>query len=285
MKGKNEPEPMPSTATAKHPTVKAYALALTFALALIATACSQPTPKHTLNVMIITVDTLRADHLGCYGYHRPTSPNIDAFARGATLYRRSFAAAPWTVPTHASLFTGKTPFEHGARTFKSARPGQDNVNPLHEDQFTLAEMFSSEKIETAAFVANAGYLAPRWQLNQGFATYEVDVSYAKKISQLAISWLRGHTEGGFFLFLNYIDVHKPYNTRTPAPFLETPAVVDRGQLITKLYEKVMPGNKPVPAKLAQMVIFFRSPPPVSALLKIKTSRSFTGKRVNPPFIP
>jgi arylsulfatase A-like enzyme len=254
MKEKNKSAPMSSTATAKSLTVKAYALALTFAIASGATACSQPTPKHTLNVMIIVVDTLRADHLGCYGYHRPTSPNIDAFARGATLYRRSFATAPWTVPTHASLFTGKTPFEHGARTFKNARRGEDNANPLHEDHFTLAEMFSAEKFETAAFVANAGYLAPRWQLNQGFATYEIDESYAKKLNQRTVSWLEEHTEGGFFLFLNYIDVHKPYNTRTPAPFLDTPAVVDKGQLATKLYEQVMPGEKPASAKLTQKVI-------------------------------
>jgi len=254
MKGKNKPVPMSSTATAKHPTVKVYALALTFAIALIAAACSQPIPNRTLNVMIITVDTLRADHLGCYGYHRPTSPNIDAFARGATLYRRSFASAPWTVPTHASLFTGKAPFEHGAHTFKSVRRGQYSVNPLHEYQFTLAEMFSMEKIATAAFVANAAFLGPRWQLNQGFATYEVDRSYAEKISQLAVSWLEEHTEGGFFLFLNYIDVHKPYNTRPPAPFLDPPAVVDKGQLVDKLHEQVMPGKNPVPAKLAQKVI-------------------------------
>jgi arylsulfatase A-like enzyme len=254
MKGKGKSVPMSSTATAKHPTVKVYALILVFVIALIATACSQPRRERTINVLIITVDTLRADHLGCYGYHRPTSPSIDAFARGATLYRRSFATAPWTVPTHASLFTGKAPFEHGARTFKIARRGRNNVNPLHEDQFTLAEMFSAENVETAAFVANAGYLAPRWQLDQGFATYEVDESYAKKISRLALSWLEEHTEDDFFLFLNYIDVHKPYNTRTPAPFLDTPAVVDKGQLITKLYEQVMPGEKPVPAKLAQKVI-------------------------------
>ena len=190
MKGKGKSVPMSSTATAKHPTVKVYALLLVFVIALIATACSQPRREHTINVLIITVDTLRADHLGCYGYHRQTSPNIDAFARGATLYRRSFSTAPWTVPTHASLFTGKTPFEHGAHTFKSTRRGQDLVNPLHEDQFTLAEMFSAEKVETAAFVANAGFLGPRWQLNQGFATYEVDRSYAKKINQLAFSWFR-----------------------------------------------------------------------------------------------
>jgi arylsulfatase A-like enzyme len=254
MKGKNQPVSMSSTATAKLPRVKVYALALAYVIALVAIACSQPTSKRSLNVMIITVDTLRADHLGCYGYHRPTSPNIDAFAHGATLYRRSFATAPWTVPTHASLFTGKTPFEHGAHTFKSARQGQDLVNPLHKDHFTLAEMFSAEDVETAAFVANTGFLGRRFQLDQGFETYEVTRRYAEKITQLALAWLEEHTEGGFFLFLNYIDVHRPYNTHTPASFLDTPAVVDRGELVQELYEQVMPGENPVPAELAQKII-------------------------------
>ena len=112
----------------------------------------------------------------------------------------------------------------------------------------------SKNVETAAFVANAAFLGPRWQLNQGFATYEVGRRYAEKISQLALSWLEEHTEGGFFLFLNYIDVHTPYNTSKPAPFLDTPAVVDTGQLVRKLYDEVMPGKNPVPAKLAQKVI-------------------------------
>ena len=146
-----------SMATATSTTAKVYTLALTIAITLVATACSPRSSERTLNVMIITVDTLRADHLGCYDYDRPTSLNIDLFARDATLYRRAFATSPWTVPTHASLFTGKTPFEHGAHTFKTEPGDENNVNPLHDNQFTLAEMFSAKGIDTAAFVAHAGY--------------------------------------------------------------------------------------------------------------------------------
>ena len=90
------------------------------------------------NVMLITLDALRADHLGCYGYERDTSSRIDEFAGKSTLYTRSFAAAPWTVPTHASLFTGKYPFEHGAHTFKVEKWG-NNVNSLDLRHLTLAE--------------------------------------------------------------------------------------------------------------------------------------------------
>ncbi len=66
-------------------------------------------PPAAVNVVLIVADTVRADHLGAYGYGRPTSPRIDAFAGSATLYTRAFASAPWTLPTHASLFTGLDP--------------------------------------------------------------------------------------------------------------------------------------------------------------------------------
>jgi arylsulfatase len=224
------------------------------AIVLCAAGCSEPEPRRTRNVLLVTLDTLRADHLGCYGYQRPTSPRIDAFAAGATLYRRSFSASPWTVPTHASLFTGKAPLEHGARTFETHRVGHDNVNPLHEAQFTLAEMFAELGVDTGAFVTNSSFLTPRWQLDQGFATYTVKRHYAPETTQSALAWLEENADNGFFLFLNYIDVHKPYNTLTPAPFLETPAVVDDGELLLELYDAVMPGNRPVPAELAQQVI-------------------------------
>ncbi len=69
------------------------------------------------NVILITLDSLTASHLGCYGYARETSPNIDAFASQATLYRRAYSTAPWTLPTHASIMTGRYPFEHGANNF------------------------------------------------------------------------------------------------------------------------------------------------------------------------
>ncbi|MCZ6681846.1 MAG: sulfatase-like hydrolase/transferase, partial [Planctomycetota bacterium] len=95
------------------------------------------------NVILITLDTLRADHLGCYGYDRPTSPRIDAFAETATLYRRGYATSPWTVPTHGSLFTGKFPYEHGAHSFKVDRPVM-NVNRLPLEHLTLAEALKSE---------------------------------------------------------------------------------------------------------------------------------------------
>ena len=233
----------------------------------LAAGCSRQDPP---NVLFIVLDTLRADHLGCYGYSRNTSPRIDAFAEKATLYRTVMAASPWTVPTHASLFTGLYPFEHGAHTYKddvrdplraTTRPihGRDLVYPLHESHLTLAEVFRNEGYETGAVVANAGYLNPRFQMNQGFDAYWVKRAWAPEINKLAFEWLDQHVQPQqdsrkpFFMFVNYIDTHRIYNT-TPRPgFLEKPAVQDKGELVDALIDQVMPGKGPVPEDLVSQI--------------------------------
>jgi arylsulfatase A-like enzyme len=204
-------------------------------------------------VILIVFDALRADHLGCYGYARQTSPRIDAFARTATLYTRAFSSSPWTVPTHASLFTGKPPLLHGARTFRVERP-RSNVNPLHQDQHTLAEALQGDGYRTGAFVANRAYLAERWQLNQGFETYHVEQAYADRVNQLVFEWLAADHARPFFLFINYMDTHRPYNARPRPGLLAAPPVNDGGKLLNELVRRVMPGTDPVPTELAQKVI-------------------------------
>ena len=206
------------------------------------------------NVILIVLDTLRAYHLGCYGYDRPTSPRIDAFAQEGTLYRRAFAAAPWTVPTHASLFTGKYPFEHGAHTFKVTRP-VNNVNTLHKRHLTLAEAFKSAGYQTAAFAANAAYLARRWQLDQGFDTYEVEQVYSPEINRRVFQWLNDHGAARFFLFINYMDVHWPLNLTPRRGFLEhVPSKHDGGALRNALERRILPAQEPVPTDLIQKKI-------------------------------
>jgi arylsulfatase A-like enzyme len=120
--------------------------------------------------VLISVDTLAAEHLSAYGYEKLTSPRLDDFASRASLYRRAYATAPWTLPTHASLFTGKYPFEHGARTFRQPA----TRSPLAEHHLTLAEALQALGFRTAAFVSNNAYLTEEFQLNQGFETYVVE---------------------------------------------------------------------------------------------------------------
>jgi len=107
-------------------------------------------------VVLLSLDTVRADHLGCYGYARPTSPRLDAFAAGATRYSRSLASASWTLPTHASLFTGRYAFEHGAHGLRSTEPTR-SLRPLDPAAVTLAEalrdLFAAEPRASVGVIA------------------------------------------------------------------------------------------------------------------------------------
>jgi arylsulfatase A-like enzyme len=232
--------------------------ATTLALLLhVAPGCSGPqtagraATESPPNVVLIVLDTVRADHLGCYGYARAISPRIDGFARNATRYTRSVSAAPWTVPSHGSLFTGRPPFVHGAHTFAVESPTK-NVNPLPLDRVTLAETLHSAGYRTAAFVANVAYLAPHWQLDQGFETYHVERLHGDALNQHVFSWLEQVTTP-FFLFVNYIDAHRPYNT-TPRPGLLDPPAEHGPELLDQLVEQVMPATGPVPEALARKVV-------------------------------
>lgn len=204
------------------------------------------------NVILISIDTLRADHLGCYGYQRPTSPRIDGFTGQATLYTRALAAASWTVPTHASLFTGKFPYEHGAHYYEVWQP-VNNANPLSRRHLTLAEVLKSEGYDTGAFVANWAYLGPRWQLDQGFDAYHAERTYARTLNQRVFDWLAVHGEKSFFLFVNYIDTHRPYNTTPRAGLLDKPVVRDKN-LIKVFKERVLSGKEPTAGELTGQVI-------------------------------
>ena len=205
------------------------------------------------NVILVTVDTLRADHLGCYGYDRPTSPQIDRLAQHSTRYRRALASSPWTVPSHASLLTGKLPFEHGAHTVNRRGPGP-NARPLALEHLTLAEALSAEGWTTAAFVANAACLSRRWQLDQGFATYHVEKAYADVLNSRVLAWLGMGPDQPFLLFVNYIDAHHPFNTAPRPGLLDRPVLEDHGALFRSLYDEILPAEGALPAGHIEAVI-------------------------------
>ncbi|MEZ4386396.1 MAG: sulfatase [Candidatus Krumholzibacteriia bacterium] len=226
-------------------------LALLIPLSIFPSGCGRS--DRPPSVILVVMDTLRADHLGCYGYARPTSPRIDAFAAGATLYERAYATAPWTVPSHGSLFTGLLPFKHGAHTYKDGN-GQAVVAPLDRDHVTLAEVFAGAGYRTGGFVGGNAFLSERLQFDQGFATYVVVDEEARSLVPRVLAWIDAAPADPFFVFINVMDTHRVYNT-TPRPdLLAEPAVRDQGQLLDRLYEAVMPGDQPVPAALAQQVI-------------------------------
>jgi arylsulfatase A-like enzyme len=220
-------------------------------LALLLAGCEK-TPEGP-NVLLITLDTLRADHLGCYGYMRPTSPVIDALAEEATRYTRTWATSPWTVPTHASMFTGKFPFEHGAVTVPVAEDAVNNVASLPLHHLTLAEALRDEGYRTGAIVTNEAYLPARYRLDQGFETYSVRYLRAPFLNRFAFQWLEEHGHRPFFLFLNYMETHRPYSIRIrpDSPFRPSPE--PPGPLLDKLYAAVMGSDDPIPERLVERI--------------------------------
>jgi arylsulfatase A-like enzyme len=137
-------------------------LLLASIVGLLTAACSREEPRERWNVLVITVDTLRADHLSCYGYGQPTTPRLDAFAGGALRFENASTPRAKTTPALASLFTGLHPHEHGVR---------DLVEPLADDVPTLAESLSRAGWRTGAVVGNWVLANERSGLARGFGTW------------------------------------------------------------------------------------------------------------------
>jgi arylsulfatase A-like enzyme len=145
--------------------VVAILAGLTLGRAPMAEARQAARPRPTAgapNVLLLVLDTVRADHLGLYGYARETTPNLDRWAKQGVRFDQAMAPAPWTLPSHASLFTGRWPHELSA----------DFLTPLDAAFPTLAEHLGSHGYATAGFVANLNYCASDSGLGRGFARYE-----------------------------------------------------------------------------------------------------------------
>ncbi len=170
------------------------------------------------NVLLITIDTLRADHVGAYGASGAETPALDGLAAEGVLFETSIAATPLTLPSHASILTGMTPPRHAVR--------QNGIFRLDESHETLAERFWDAGYDTGA-VMGAIVLDARYGLNQGFDFYDWTLSSrrasetgypersAEEVTDVALRWL-GARERRFFLWLHYYDPHAAY--RPPASF-------------------------------------------------------------------
>ncbi len=170
-----------------------------------------------LNLVIIGVDTLRRDHLGCYGYERRTSPNIDRLAAEGVLFEELVSQAPWTLPSFASIFTSLYPSQHGAGLQGS---GAGSFGQRMRSGFpTLAMMLLKHGYTTSAIV-NAPLLAPEFGVDRGFEYYLTaprwDERDARETTEAALNWIDRHGSGPFFIFVHYFDPHVTYEP--PAPY-------------------------------------------------------------------
>jgi arylsulfatase A-like enzyme len=179
------------------------------AAALPSLGCGGP-PGGRLSVLLITIDTLRADHLGCYGYARGTSPHIDRLAAQGVRFSRVTTSLPRTTQSIASILTGRYPKNHGARGLFSTLPATNS---------TLAEILRGEGYRTGAVVSNM-FLAPGRGFDQGFEAYDdpegrYDGDSAPAVTAAAVEWLRRlPARAPYFLWVHYLDPHWTYE---PAP--------------------------------------------------------------------
>lgn len=162
------------------------------------------------NLILISIDTLRPDHLGCYGYGRPTSPALDRLCEDSVVFSEAIAQAPSTLHSHASIFTSLIPHHHG-----SSWGGRTK---LAEECLTLTEVVQEAGMATAAFTGG-GQMDKIFGLDQGFDSYEQPgATYFHEIVDDAARWLEARPDKPFFLFLHTYETHHPYEPK--ARFLE-----------------------------------------------------------------
>ncbi len=194
----------------------------------------EPVDDAALNVVLITLDTTRADALGSYGQPRPITPNLDRLAAEGTQFLQCVSSAPSTLPSHSTLFTGRHPFVHGVRS--------NAGYVLSDENTTLAEVLSAHGYRTAAEIA-APVIGEHTRLGQGFDRYhdlkfediqrktinvqdgeeqeaiEVEEREADDITKFGLEFIRQNRSEKFFLWLHYFDAHQPYSP--PGRFYET----------------------------------------------------------------
>jgi choline-sulfatase len=183
---------------------------------------AQPPPGKT-NFLLITLDTLRADRLGCYGYRRGSTPRLDQLAAEGARLAQAVSSAPLTLPSHATIFTGLFPMGHGVR--------DNGTFVLAAERTTLAEIFKSQGYETAAFVSSF-VVDSRFGLSQGFDTYGdfddvagVGRRAMRGLSEVqreggetadrALAWLSRPRAAAFFLWVHLYDPHSPFEPPEP----------------------------------------------------------------------
>lgn len=196
---------------------------LAISVTSVCAATKKPEPASKPNLVLVTIDTLRADHIGCYGDKEIKTPNLDALAREGVLFANAFSVVPVTLPSHSTILTGTYPMYSGMHDFSG--------NKLNPAQPTLASVLHDHGYSTGA-VIGAAVLDSRFGLNHGFDFYydhfdvrpleEADLEHterpANQVIDLALDWIKKNSAQPFFIWVHLYDPHYPYNP--PAPYSE-----------------------------------------------------------------
>jgi len=183
-------------------------------LLLGASACApaQEAPPRARHVVLVSLDTLGAKHMGAYGHENDTTPAFDALAAEGTLFERAYTSQTHTLTAHISLMTGVYPQVHGATEKRVSAPGA----------VSLAQLLGAQGFETMAFTTGSKYTSPRFGLSRGFASFESMIPTGMEANirlndPIRVEAKRAKTdsEHRLFLFMHYYDAHSDYDSETP----------------------------------------------------------------------
>ena len=199
------------------PQIRRRSVAAIILVGMFTTAVVSFWPQRQFNVILVTLDTTRADRIGCYGYQLALTPSLDAMAARGVLFERAYTPVPLTLPSHASMLTGLYPPEHGLHV--------NGMGRLAGEIPVLAEILKQRNYSTAAFLS-AFVLNSKFGLNRGFQTYDDDLSQTtqaesylhrrrdgRSVMDAALSWLQTHCGQPFFCWVHLYDAHCEYDAR------------------------------------------------------------------------
>ena len=197
-------------------------------VSLLVGACGGGERAQSRHLVIISLDTVRRDHLPVYGYARDTAPAVSVLAEGAVVFNNAFTQHTLTNPSHTSMFTGVFPHVHGNQT---------NRHHLAQEQVTLAQVLQRSGFSTGGFVSAVTMSGQTTGLERGFDVYEDGFTSGRRdgrvATNLAVDWLRERTsDERFFLFLHLYDAHGPY--RPPPPYDTTFRSTGPGALLPRV---------------------------------------------------
>jgi len=227
-------------------------IVIVLAAAVLYVFTRSPKPLDRPHIIVALIDTLRADHVGCYGYPRPTTPYIDTLAAQGTIYENVYSPTSWTLPALATIFLGLNPQQHGVTEGLQTLGVLAYQHQLSSKHRTVTERLANEGYLTIGFSTNI-HIAASTGFDQGFSTFrEATSSNAEMVEQMVTDNLGRFREANYhgkpyFLFMHFFDPHTPYLVREPyikevAPNLDTDAFLAASPMNGDLMYGFEPGH-------------------------------------------
>ena len=235
---------------------------MVFLLSLVGLGCgrSGPVAGKRPNLLLISIDTLRADRLGCYGYGRDTSPHIDVLAKEGVLFENAFSSSPKTTPSHMSIMTGLYPRVHNVYMWDQDKQGAYSGSILSENIPTLADILKEYGYTNVAFTGGAN-VAGNIGFGRSFEIYDEQAD-----TEAACRWLKNNAEEPFFMFYHTYYTHDPY--LAPQPY-------------DKKYDHSYAGNIPLREELFKE-LGIREEEPLHGIWQVLHKRFWAKVDVNDP---